>query len=83
MFILIHKMKKTKMLENGTLKKRIREIFNIQNNFLKSIFTSENEYSAANIHSNVYSHKATKDAMIEVERNKAAALMEKQRNPCR
>jgi len=71
------------MPRNETLRKRIHEIFNIQNNFLKSILTAENEYTAANIHSNAANYEAINAAAIEIERNKAAALIEKQRNLCR
>ena len=71
------------MPRNGTLRKRIHEIFNIQTNFLKSIFTSENEYTATNIHLNAHIYEAINAATIEMERNKAAALIEKQRNFCR
>ncbi len=76
-------MEKAKMPKNGILRKRIHEIFNIQTNFLKSILTSENENADANIHSNVHNHEAINAATIEAERNKAAALIEKQRNLCR
>lgn len=71
------------MPKNGILRKRIHEIFNIQTNFLKSILTSENENVDANIHSNVHNHEAINTATIEAERNKATALIEKQKNLCR